>query len=304
MARSPRFQALLEQSSTLLHLLALAARLEGEGQYNLAKLARAAADSISRRAAYQLIIPTDQDQLVADIEQTVETLSSLDVDENLLVALKRGVAAMSAVRLPLIDETPHAYVCRTCGYLVLDEPAQKCPTCGAWPSTYQRFPPVYWLDALEPLAALEKLRQTPVEVAKLLEGLSEDEMEQRPMDGGWAIRNIVSHLRDAQGVLSFRLDLFLKEEHPILESQAVFAWATIEEEYPPTALEIFETYKASRAETLIKLKSIPLADWWHTGLHEEFGSVTLRQQVSYFASHEITHLPQIELLRRQLVGSE
>ena len=27
--------------------------------------------------------------------------------------------------------------------------------------------------------------------------------------------------------------------------------------------------------------------------HEEFGVVTLRQQVSHFAAHEITHLPQI-----------
>lgn len=45
---------------TLVHLFALAARLEGEGQYNLAKLARAAAESLSRKAAYQLDIPTDQ----------------------------------------------------------------------------------------------------------------------------------------------------------------------------------------------------------------------------------------------------
>lgn len=50
-----------------------------------------------------------------------------------------------------------------------------------------------------------------------------------------------------------------------------------------------------------RLESIPLRDWWRIGQHEEFGTVTLRQQVSYFASHEITHLPQIELLRRQLL---
>jgi len=42
---------------------------------------------------------------------------------------------------------------------------------------------------------------------------------------------------------------------------------------------------------------MPLADWWRTGEHEEFGTVTLRQQVSYFAAHELTHLPQIEALR-------
>jgi len=39
---------------TLIHLLALAARLEGEGQYNIAKLARAAADALGRQAAWGL----------------------------------------------------------------------------------------------------------------------------------------------------------------------------------------------------------------------------------------------------------
>ncbi len=127
-------------------------------------------------------------------------------------------------------------------------------------------------------------------------------MSQRPEDGGWAIRNIVSHLRDAQGVLSVRLSLLLEQANPSLESKAIFQWATREEERPPTTQEIFDTYRASRLETIARLESIPLADWWRTGQHEEFGTVTVRQQVSYFASHEITHLPQIEALRVQRMG--
>ena len=103
--------------------------------------------------------------------------------------------------------------------------------------------------------------------------------------------------RDAQGVFDFRVDLFLKEAHPILEAKAVFAWAKNEAERPPSARDIFETYRGSRAETLRKLKSLPLVDWWRTGEHEEFGTVTLRQQVSYFAAHESTHLSQIKALR-------
>jgi uncharacterized damage-inducible protein DinB/DNA-directed RNA polymerase subunit RPC12/RpoP len=207
---------------------------------------------------------------------------------------------MAQGRLPLIEETPHAYVCRTCGHFVLNEPAEKCPTCGARPVTFKRFLPVYWLDALDPIAVLERLRQTPLEVAALLEGLSEEAMSQRPADGGWAIRNLVSHLRDAQGVLSFRLSSFLEQEYPILESKAVFEWATEEEERPPTTREILDTYRASRQETIAKLEGIPLSDWWRTGQHEEFGTVTLKQQVSYFASHEVTHFPQFETLRNQV----
>jgi hypothetical protein len=290
--------------NTLSHLLALAAKLEGEGQYNIAKLTRAAADAMARRAAYRLDLPSDRDGLLGEIERVVDALSAVEVGEDIISALQRGAAAMAEGRLPMIGETPNAYVCRTCGHAVLDEPAAKCPVCGAWPATFQRFPPVYWLDALEPFAALERLRQTPLDVAALLEGLSEAELSQGPEDGGWAIRNILSHLRDAQGVLSFRLNLLLERENPLLESKAVFEWATREEERPPTTREIFDTYKASRQETIARLESIPLADWWRTGRHEEFGIVTVRGQVSYFASHEITHLPQIEALRIQRAGSK
>lgn len=282
---------------TLLHFLALAVRLEDEGQYNIAKLLRAAADAITRRGAYQRAMLAGNGAQAADVAQAADILANLDVDQSLADALRRGAAALAAGRIPLIGETPHPYVCRTCGHVTLGEPAGNCPTCGAWPSSYQRFMPVYWLDALEPFAALAALRQTPVELAALLAGLSEEDMARSPDDGGWAIRNVVTHLRDAQGVLDFRLDLFLAEEHPLLEMKAVWTWAADEAERPPATREIFAAYQAARANTLRKLGAPPLADWWRTGEHQEFGTVTLRQQVSYFASHEITHLPQIARLR-------
>jgi uncharacterized damage-inducible protein DinB len=288
-----------EWTDTLIRLLALASRLEGEGQYNLAKLARAAADSMSRQAAYQLTAPTDKDELAADIERTAAALSRLGVSAALLSALQQGADVMAGGGVPLITIAPHPHVCRTCGHLLLGEPETKCAACGAWPDTYQRFMPNYWFDALEPPAALARLRQTPGDVAMLLAELSEAQLNQAPADGGWAIRNVLTHLRDAQDVLAFRLDLFLKEENPVLEAKAVWTWAANEQERPSTALEILAAYKISRTETLEKLEQVPHADWWRTGRHEEFGVVTLRQQVSYFAAHEVTHLAQIAALRRQ-----
>jgi hypothetical protein len=97
------------------------------------------------------------------------------------------------------------------------------------------------------------------------------------------------------------MNLMLEQDNPILESKAVFEWARREEDRPVSTREVFETYKTSREETIQRLESIALVDWWRTGRHEEFGSLTLGQQVSYFALHEITHLPQIESLRKRLV---
>ena len=278
--------------TTLTHILSLALRLEGEGQYNLAKIARAKADSLSRRAAYELNLPSDKETLVRDIERLA---ASLD-DDNLATAFRAGASALTSGQLPLIKEIPHPYVCRTCGHLTLGEAPEKCPDCGAWGGSFQWFPPVYWLEAYDPTEALERLRKTPLEVAALIEGLTEDQMTRPPADGGWAIRNVISHLRDAQGVLDFRIDLFLKEKNPVLEMKQVWTWAKNEAERPPSTREIFETYLSTRREVIAKLETIPLDDWWRTGRHEEFGVVSIKQQASYFASHELTHLPQIERL--------
>lgn len=294
----------VEWGDNLAHLLALAARLEGEGQYNIAKLLRAAADAMTRRAAYRLDLPSDPAEMGNEIERAMATLSRQEVGADLVAALKRGAAAMTEGRLPLIHETPHAHVCRTCGHAGLGEPRDKCSICGAWPATFKRFLPVYWLNELEPFAALERLRQTPKDVAVLLDGLSEDVLMRQPEDGGWSIRYVVSHLRDAQGVLSFRLNLMLDQENPSLESKAVFEWATKEETDPPPTQEIFDIYRASRQKVIARLEEIPLEDWWRTGQHEEFGSVTIRQQVSYFALHECIHFPQIEALRQQFAGGD
>ena len=283
-------------SQVLLPLLTLALRLEGEGQYNLAKLARAAVDALGRQAAYHHALSVEKQELVDEIDRVTDSLSRLEMSEELLAALRRGANAAAEGRIPSISETPHPYVCRTCGVLALGEVNGKCPTCGAWPDTFQWFAPIYWLENLDPPAALEKLRQTPREVAALLDGLSEQAMTQEAPDGGWAIRNIITHLRDAQGVLEYRLELFAQEEHPVLQAKAVWSWAKNEEEHPPSTMDIFAEYQATRGKILARLEKLPLADWWRTGFHEEFGTVSIKQQVSYFASHEITHLPQIARL--------
>lgn len=279
-------------TESLVHLLSLAMRLEGEGQYNLAKIARAQADSISRRAAWELNLPSDKETLIRDIERLA---ASLD-DDDLATAFRAGASALTSGRAPLIQEIPHPYVCRACGHLTLGAAPEKCPDCGAWGGSFQWFPPVYWLEAYDPTEALERLRKTPLEVAALIEGLTEEQMTRVPADGGWAIRNTVMHLRDAQTVIAARIDLFLAEENPVLEMKAVWAWARNENERPPTTREIFDAYQTSRREMIAKLETIPFADWWRAGRHEEFGIVSIKQQASYFAAHELTHLPQIARL--------
>ncbi len=279
----------------ILHLLALAANLEAEGQYNHAKLLRAAAAALLTRAARRLELPGDKSALLREGQLAIERLSNSSLPVELVQALKLARQALEEARLPAYHETPDPYLCRICGNLTLGETG-PCPDCGAPPETFQRFRPIYWLEAFDSYAALQHLRATPHKVADVLARAGAAMSAPTNADGGWSLRQALSHLRDAQGVLALRVDLILSQDNPLMEAKAVFEWASSEAQGEATPAEIFETYRASRAQVLSRLESLPLQDWQRRGQHEEFGELRLYQQVSYFACHELTHLPQIESL--------
>jgi uncharacterized damage-inducible protein DinB len=275
-------------ATDLVQLLALATKLEGRGQYNLGKLLRAGADTDG--------LPNHPDALLARIESARNVLTKHGVATELVPALKRGRTRMEEGSVAFIRDAPDPYVCRRCGHISLPKPPEKCPGCLASPLTFQRFRGVYWLTEMDPFEALHNLRKTPERVQQILAEAPESALSRKPSGGGWSIRNVVSHLRDAQNVFSSRVDLLLQEDEPDLAFQPVFEWAGKEKKVASTQ-EIFDAYLGSRQETVRLLDGIPLKDWWCVGRHEEFGRVTLCQQASYFATHEAHHLRQIEALR-------
>ena len=290
----------LDTHEVLLQYLALASRLEGEGQYNNAKLIRAGVESVMRKGAYQRDIPSEHVRLVRELEQASSFFSSHGLGDDYAKALMLGASAIADGRLPQIVDTPNPFVCRTCGYLAFDKLPARCPDCGSWSMTYKAFPPVYWLTELEPMVAIERMRMTAVEIEEMLVGLTEDQYGFKFSEHEWSIYQIISHIRDAQGVLDSRLTLLLEQDDPTLESKTVFEWVSETPNSHPTMEEIFSSYTQSRFETISRLERIPLVDWWRTGRHEEFGQVNLLQQVSYFTVHELTHLPDISFLRNQV----
>ena len=251
----------------ILQNLALASRLEGEGQYNNAKLIRAGVESVLRKGAYRRDIPPEHIRLVRELEQAASFFSGYGLGNDLVNALKQGANALADGRLPQIDETPNPFVCRTCGYFAIDEPPSRCPDCNSWSTTYKAFPPVYWLSELEPTVALERMRKTAEEIEVMLAGLTEEHCGFKVTEHEWSIHQLITHIRDAQGVLASRLTLLLEQDDPSLESKAVFEWVSKTEDESPTSGEIFKSYKKSRYETISTLEGTPLADWWRTGRH-------------------------------------
>ena len=280
-----------------IRLVRVAGGLEAGGYYNAAKLLWAIVFSQAIRASSEQGAPIDADELDCEMKAAINGLIAEGAKPELITALQHGRQGARENRTIPWTEIPPVFVCRTCGEVALGEAPQRCPTCDARALTFREFPPVYFLEPLHPQQALAALVSAPDEVEELVKGLSEEQMARPPRSGEWAIRNVLSHLLVAQGLLAGRVKKMLAEDNPSLKGVA--AWAIGGEE-SLSAREILERYRASRQATVERLKRISVQDWWRTAQHEEFGQVTLLQQASYFAKHDCYHLPQIEAIRRAI----
>lgn len=278
----------------LIRLLRIARGLEIGGQYNAAKLFRAAAfaQEIQERNGQGIPLGADLDR---EMEVAIETLQTGGVGPPLLAALRTAQRAAAENRTIPRTEIPEVHACRDCGEVFLGDLPDRCPRCGARPLTFREFLPVYYLQPLTPAQALEALANGPDEVDRVIRGLSEEQLVRRPAPGCWAIRQVLVHLLTAQGLLAGRVEKILAEENPSLTGVA--AWKIGEEE-TLTAAAVLQRYRVSREATVARLRGVSFAEWWRAARHEEFGQVTLLQQASYFARHERYHLPRLEATRR------
>ncbi|MEZ4671338.1 MAG: hypothetical protein R3E39_25835 [Anaerolineae bacterium] len=104
---------------------------------------------------------------------------------------------------------------------------------------------------------------------------------------------------DGAELLTERIDLLLTENNPSLEARAV--WAQKDQQGVSTG-EVLEHYHDLRDDLVLRLKGISAEDWWRSGWHSEFGEQTVLSQATYFARHEMSHMPQFSQIRRAVEG--
>jgi hypothetical protein len=273
----------------------LAIRIEGKGQYNIAKYVRATLDSLLRHAAFDQGYSTDTTSILADLTSIIRYLEDTGFDQGVVDRLRHGFQVMEQNAISKIPGFPTPIVCRRCGYIrEQPQPGHQgfCPACAADFASFSIHRPIYWMREFDPIESLERLDQTPLTYRDRLSQIPTGNDDEKPSPGKWSPLEVIKHIRDAENVLHSRIKRMLAENNPYLDFQMVWDWAD-----KPAASEsitsIFESYLVSRVKTIDILRNTPLKDWWRTAIHEEFGPVTLIEQVSYFTAHEISHLRQL-----------
>jgi hypothetical protein len=138
------------------------------------------------------------------------------------------------------------------------------------------------------------LERTPRVVRSLLEGLPDAWLDTPDTPDGWTPRDVVGHL------ISAELDDCIPRVEVILEHgtgrpfEPFDRFAHVERDRGVPLADLLDTFEGLRADNLARLAELVREnDLDRTGIHPEFGEVTLRQHLATWAVHDLDHVAQI-----------
>ena len=146
---------------------------------------------------------------------------------------------------------------------------------------------------------LERFRRGAELVAVSITGAAGSELDYVPEQGKWSIRQIVSHLADAEIVGAMRLRRVIAEEEPKLEAFDQNAWASNLDYARRKTSQALETFRRIRGENYELLKELPEMAFERAAIHSERGRLTLRQLLQGYAEHAENHAAQMRARRAE-----
>lgn len=149
--------------------------------------------------------------------------------------------------------------------------------------------------------AIEILERTPRTLSSLLSGLSDEWIFAKEGESTWCPFDVVGHLIEAEKYNWIpRIEMILtKGESEIFPPFNRFS--QLEQNSEKTLDELLNEFVVLRNKNLEKLKTIILrgTNLEQTGVHPDFGVVTLREQLSTWTVHDLSHLAQITRVMAQ-----
>lgn len=141
---------------------------------------------------------------------------------------------------------------------------------------------------------LRVLRATPGSLGRKIRGVARARLARPPEKGKWSAGEILAHLCDTELLWAFRIRKILEDDEPVLQGMDEARWATIlgyRRFHPAESLELF---RALRKRNLSILLSLTPRELRRTGLHTQFGKLSIDRIKTLMAGHDINHSRQID----------
>ena len=141
-------------------------------------------------------------------------------------------------------------------------------------------------------ALLARYRDGAAAFRAALADLEDAELDGRPIEGEWTVREIAHHLADSELNSAVRLRRLIAEDEPVLQGydEAVFVRRLHVTDRPiGSSLDAAE---AARASTLTILEALTDDEWTRTGIHAEQGPYSVEAWLEDYANHPWDHAAQ------------
>ena len=116
-------------------------------------------------------------------------------------------------------------------------------------------------------------------------------LRERPRPGEWSPAEVMHHLLDCERLIfpvRIRALLDGQREIPAIDENG-FAW-----DLERDLVDLVGEFAVRRSETLGLIAALGPDDLERRATHSDYGPVTMRQILSYYPAHDLTHLQQIE----------
>src|SRR2546423_1315549 len=140
---------------------------------------------------------------------------------------------------------------------------------------------------------LERFRRGGELLAVATTGAAGPELDFKPKENSWCVRQVVCHLTDAEAVNVMRLRQVIAEDTPTLQGFNGDRWAETLDYGRRKVSQAIETFRRLRTENYELLKGMPEAVFSRKGHRTDIGSVTLFDLVKNTAAHTEEHVRQI-----------
>lgn len=144
------------------------------------------------------------------------------------------------------------------------------------------------------------IEETPDELRKAVENLSDEQLDTPYRPDGWTIRQVVHHLPDSHMNSYIRFKLGLTEENPAIKTYEEAKWAELCDSRDTPIETSLLLLKSLHERWVILLKSMTVEDFKKTVNHPEWGKIRLDVMLALYDWHCRHHLTHVKnLLHRK-----
>jgi hypothetical protein len=144
--------------------------------------------------------------------------------------------------------------------------------------------------------ALAMQSETARRIAKLVEGVPDAKLTQRPVPDKWSIVEIIAHLAEDELVTSWRYRQMIENSGCALPSFDQDQWARLGD-YPSwSPAEALEMFRLLRDANVRMLRNLSCDEWDRFGVHAERGRISVRDLAQHMAGHDMNHIDQIRTI--------